>query len=279
MPEQWHGIRVRQAYCVEGGLLSKPAALDTLEVKGGDRKVRVAAVGPQEVWLCEAVANKAVSKRPLGQSTLFATVRGLVRGEIAVEDAAAAVAATDSKMADLDFDSDDAETHQPELKKARVRKPKGSITNVTRIVTVPPMAPAVAEGSEPQASAVAKGSQQPLPEGSAGNAGHTFVAHVAGQNGRKLYIELDALPWLVSRLRAEYAGQLGTEPTSSSDSPERCKVWWDFRDESWVARTAGSRIRVTVRPRMRLGFAFANFSFEEARSRALAEAKAQLDQA
>jgi hypothetical protein len=242
--------------------------LDVLEVRDGERKVQVAAVGPQEAWLCEAVANKAVSKRPLARCALFNVLRALVRGEAAAEDEPA-VAACDSKMADLNFDSDEDAPRLPEPKRARARKPKGIATNATRKVTVPPLP-----------SAVAAGSGQPLQEGSAGNAGNTFVAHIKGKHGRCLYIELDALPWFVSRLRAEHAGQLEPAVSStSSDSPVKTSIWWDFRDESWVARTAASRIRVAVRPRMRPGFEFAGLSFEDARARALEEIKGKLEEA
>ncbi len=261
--ETWHGIRVCPAISVSGGSLSRPAILDVLQVRDGDREVQMAAVGPQEVWLCEAVANKAVSKRPLGRCTLFTVVRDLVRGELAVADEEPAVAVSDARMADLNFDSDDApEVCQPDPKRARVRKSKGSSTNLSRNVTVPPLPSAVA-----------------VPNGAAGNAGNTFLAHIAGPQGRKLYVELDALPWFVSRLRAEYVGEPEPESSENSGSPTRGNIWWDFRDESWVARMADSRIRVSVRPRMRPGFDFAGLSFDDARARALEEIKGKVDAA
>jgi len=261
--EAWHGIRVSPAVSVSGGSLSRPAVLDVMQVREGDRDLRMAAVGPQEVWLCEAVANKAVSKRPLGRCALFAVVRGLVRGEPAVADEESAVAVCDNKMADLNFDSDDAaDSGQPEPKRARVQKAKCSRSNLSRQVTVPPLPSAVA-----------------VPDGAAGNAGNTFWAHVAGSKARKLYIELDALPWFVSRLRVEYAGELQPQSSQSSDSPTRSAIWWDFRDQSWVARIDDSRIRVPVVHRMRPGQDFASLSFEDARARALEEIQRKVEAA
>lgn len=262
--ETWQGIRVRRAVCVAGGFLARPAAVDTLDVEVSGRMVEVVSVGPQEPWLCEAVAKQAVSKRPLGHASLFGAVRELVRGEPDDEvDTPAVAVHSDDKMADLGFDSDDAaELRQPEQKKARVRKAKIQSTNLTRTITVP------------EVPAVAGCSGQPLHAGSAGNAGNTFVAHICGRNGKKLYIEMDALPWFVSRLRLEFVGLPAPSSASSeSPSPSKPSVWWDFRDESWCARCGESRIRVAVRARMRPGQDFARLSLDEARKRALEEIK------
>ena len=264
--ETWRGIEVRRAVCVDGGFLARPAAVDTLDVQVDGRMVEVVSVGPQETWLCDAVAKQAVSKRPLGHASLFGEVRGLVRGEPVDEVDTPAVAVHDDKMADLGFDSDDAaELRQPEPKKVRVRKAKTPTTNITRTVTVP------------EVPAVAGCSGQPLLAGSAGNAGNTFVAHISGRHGKKLYIELDVLPWFVSRLRLEFAGLSAPSSASSeSSSPSKPSIWWDFRDESWGARRGESRIRVAVRARMRPGLDFAKLSFDDARKRALDEIKEKL---
>jgi hypothetical protein len=133
-----------------------------------------------------------------------------------------------------------------------------------RVVTDPPKEPAVADVN----------SEWPAVAGSGLERRFFFAV-----DGVKLYIEVSALTWLVSFVRAELdSGGVRPIAVAGDGSPKSC-ISWDFRDECWVfrPRAGGSKTRRSkpVRSLMVAGKPYAHLTFEDARQAARAEFAAE----
>ena len=98
------------------------------------------------------------------------------------------------------------------------------------------------------------------------------------KNKTKLYIQVDALSWLVNYVKAEMDSG-GVSPVIGEDLGEAAelgKVYWDFRDNAWVARVRSAegvvvRARRNVLNRTKVGRDLAHLSFEDAKQTVYAE--------
>ena len=205
-----------------------------------------------EPWLCEAVAGQASARRPLSRSGMFKLLRAGFAPAVAEGDGT-----PDDKIQDLSFD-DAAAVGPPEK---RHRRQRGSIYKgiVVRTQAVP---------ASPTASAVAENRR-------------VLVAI----NAKKMYIEVNALSWLVNYLRTEFESgfvpAVAPAPEPDDTPGAMSKLWWDFRDDCWVGRVGQSgrrsaRKSKAVKARMATGGGLSHLSFADAKQYCYDELAAEL---
>ena len=159
-------------------------------------------------------------------------------------------------MQDLGFeDSPSTSPSPPAKKRSRGSSYKGVAVRKVTVPANPPSVPAVA-----------------------GNAGQAAVAAdrevlVAIKTNKKLFLEVDALSWLVCFLRIEFEAGFVPAVESAPAAAEAFapSVWWDFRDECWVGRERSGlsgekrrRQRKSIRSRMAPGGDLQHIAFEDA---------------
>ncbi len=223
-------------------------------------------VSPNEGWLCEVVAGQSATRRPLGRSTIFKHLRDALKSERG--DSTGAAAVPDDPIQSMAFDDSPSTSPSPPAK-AHKRSRGSSLKGVNgvdvrmpNVPADPPSVPAVA-GNAGQAAAAADRDVLAATSG-------------CGVGARKLFIEVDALSWLVCYLRCEFeAGfvpAVVSAPAVAGDTSGSCKLWWDFRDECWVGRvpqlTGDRRRRLSksVRARMTPGGDLHHMTFEAAKA-------------
>jgi hypothetical protein len=265
----WIPVQVQMQTAIRGGVDRKHHVLNLERFEFEGHEASFVLVSPQEKWLCDVVAGVCSSRRPLTRSDIFKRLRKPFTPEMA--DSICDVAAQDDRMQDLGFEDSPSSSQSPPAKTKRSRGPsyKGVIVRKVTIPADPPAVPAVA-----------------------GNAGQAAVAAnrdvLVAIKMNKLFLEVDALSWLVCFLRYEFLE--GFVPAVESalaaveDSPGIPHLWWDFRDECWVCRERPMhsddkrrRQRKSVRSRMAEGCDLHHMTFEDAKSFCYQELAATFD--
>jgi hypothetical protein len=255
----WKPVQVQTQTAIHGGVGRKHhvLALERFEFEGGE--VSFVLVSPQEGWLCEVVAGQCSSRRPLTRSDIFRRLRLAFTPEVA--DSICDVVPQDDRMQDLGFEDSPSSSQSPPAKahkRSRGKSYKGVVVRKITIPANPPAVPAVAS-----------------------NVGQAAVAAnrevLAAIKMNKLFLEIDALSWLVCFLRHEFeagfVADVVSGPASVEEIPGGPNLWWDFRDECWVCRERPMhsddkrrRQRKSVRSRMAQGCDLHHMTFEAAKA-------------
>jgi hypothetical protein len=256
----WIPVQVKTETAIRGGVGRKQHVLDIEQFEFEDREASFVQVSPNEGWLCNIIAGQCASRRPLSRSDIFKRLRdGLAP---AVADSISDGAAQDDRMHDLGFDDSPSSSPSPPAKiqkRSRASSYKGATVRKVTVPASPAVVPAVAADREV----------------------------LAAIKSNKIYIEVDALSWLVCFLRCEFeAGfvpPVESAPAAVEDTPGGAKLWWDFRDECWVGRERPipssdkrRRQRKSVRSRMAEGGDLHHMAFEDAKAFCYAELAASL---
>jgi hypothetical protein len=239
----WAPVQVRTETVIRGGLSRKLHVLAIERFEFEERQASFVIVSPSEGWLCDTVAQQVASRRPLARSTIFKLLRDAFAP--AAADSIDAGAAQDDRMQDLGFEDSPSSSQSPPSKKwKRSQGYKGVTVRTVKVPSDPPSAPALA-----------------------GHAGQDAVAAdrevLAATKLNKLFLEVDALPWLVCYLRREF--------DAVCEEAVCVKLWWDIRDECWVCRKPllpgdkPRRQRNSVRSRIAPGGDLQHMNFEEAK--------------
>jgi hypothetical protein len=184
-------------------------------------------------------------------------LRGAFASEVAGSIGAEAL--QDDRMQDLGFEDSPSTSPSPPAKlhkRSRGPSRNGVDVRVVKVPANPPSAPAVA-----------------------GNAGQAAAAAdrevLAANKATKLFIEVDALSWLVCFLRSEFESGFVPAVESAPAAAEVVApaVWWDFRDECWVGRERPGlsgekrrRHRKSIRSRVAPGGDLQHMTFENAKT-------------
>jgi hypothetical protein len=287
----WRPLDVRSKLCISGGFSapSKAHVLDTRVIMKGNRDITFVQVGTSISWLCEVAAQQHATRRPLARVGVFESLRKAACGSAVAVDSLAcgSAVAVDSlaahdKMDDFALDDDPAveDDAPPSAKKPRRCKLPAKMRGplVVELFAHDYSASAkdfrVVEG-RPEQPAVAGANSEHLAVAGSGLERRFFVA----VDGVKLYIEVSALAWLVTYVKAELeSGGVRPIAVADADSPKSC-ISWDFRDECWVfrSRAGGSSTRKSkpVRSLMAAGKPYAHLKFEDARQAARADFAAE----
>ena len=165
-------------------------------------------------WLCEMATGQNVCQRPMARVRIVRDLMELASAGDGAQDT------KDNLMQGLTFDSDSSDDFETPKKKRRsllvsreaVRAIAGNSMILKRNLKVP----------ESPASRDQKLS--------------VFV--VVDERGR-LWLETEALPWLLNYIRAEKesGGVVAVEDSSSTvvETPTSSRIHWDFASESWRA--------------------------------------------
>ena len=239
-------VQVEWELCVKGGLLTAPKMVQSRTVKHSKRDIQFISISHQDAWLCEIVTGKPVSRRPLSKSTLISDLRRAVDASAGV-DSGVSVEKKD-KMNELDFPDSEPE-RDPTPKKRRTHRP--SKTGDPEVVDIlgPPSASSPGECRKLRALL----------------------------SGSSLWLEVDALPWLVHRIREELGSTaIGAAPDDASPTPSASGIYWDFRDDRWMGNATTKcgvkEVRTgPVRRRMAKGKDLESLSFADAKDRVFTE--------
>jgi hypothetical protein len=252
-------VQVQTEIAIRGGVSRKHHVLTIERFEFQERDESFVNVSPCDAWLCEVVTGQGSSRRPLTRSSLFKLVRDALLPDEA--NSIVDVAAQDDRMQDLGFEDSVSSSSSPPAKKNKRSRNvtyRGVVVRQIKVPANPSVVPAVA-----------------------GNAGQAAVAAdreiLAAIKLNKLFIDVNALSWLVCFLRCEFeAGfvpAVVSAPATVVDTPGAIAVWWDFRDECWVGRerpgSSGDkrrRQRKSVRSRMAPSGDLHNMTFEAAKA-------------
>ena len=169
-------------------------------------------LGSKEMWLREMATGQAAYNRPLSRVRIFRVLTEALTGDDG---------AVDQKMASLAFGDEEAEVVEiPELDKTPPRKRKVKSSVVTELPS--------------STTEICKRVQVPsLPRPHA----KQITVAVALDKQRRLWVHVDSLPWLLQFIKEEKEAG-GVEPVESSsvDEWQSSRIYWNFRDASWIAR-------------------------------------------
>ena len=206
--------------CIRGGPLTSPVALPLVPIASPSGEVvQFVPISKDEKWLILAITGAIKTKRTLKRCKIFQIIRdglhvaeGQGRGELGAAEA--------DPMDSMAFD--DEEASESPTKKAKLKSHRRMDGKVKRVakgqqiisIEVPAQASSVEE--------------------------KRVVRAMEYRN--KLMLERDALPWLLKYIRAEM--ESGSVPPVedgdfSSGSQPDCSIYWDFRDDCWIAEARG----------------------------------------
>ncbi len=291
-------VHAKWCLTLSGGLLKSPAAVETTTARHDDRDVHFLHVTGITPWLCLMVCGEGACKRPLSRCTIIGKLRKLVYGAdcdagsgdgirgCGVADGIRGGGAKlddDDKMAALLDDVGD----EPELaptprakrhRSARVPDEVVSITVPQSAVACDPADAKPADAVPADAGSVADVVDVlPADAGLAADAaGDRSMLCLRRKDNRGLYIEIDALSWLVHTLRMERdAGGVKLHPQKSERKTG--DIWWDFANSRWncaVQVADGSWQKRGQPVRCRMASDLSNMTFEDAKARVYEEMKA-----
>jgi hypothetical protein len=258
----WTPVQVQTETTIRGGVGRKHHVLSVERFLFEDRESSFTIVSPNETWLCEIVAGQSSSRRPLARSSIFKHLRCAFASEVAGSIGAEAL--QDERMQDLGFEDSPSTSPSPAAKahkRSRGPSHKGVDVRIVKVPADPPSAPAVAGNAGSGEPAVcARGGDREI---------------LAATKAMKLFIEVNALSWLVCFLRREFdAGFVpAVESAPAVAAAFAPAVWWDFRDECWVGRERSGlsgekrrRQRKSIRSRMAPGGDLQHMTFENAKT-------------
>ena len=203
-------------------------------------------VSKSEAWLVEAVSGKHFSQRVLKRSTAFQDLKDAALRTLAEQCRAPADAGDDPRMSALRYQEDsDSEEH---VEATPVRKRRRSSAAHDQVgVASPEKTPMPAVAAAPVVVRM-KQTATTSPE-------QLHDVRVV-LRGKALLLGVSSVPWLIGYLMQEMEdGGVAMEAEASADAePGPGTVYWEFRDESWVAkvRTHWSYLvkRFPIRSRM-----------------------------
>ena len=228
-PKTFHPVKFGRSLTISGGHTpGKQYVLDTQEfaftcglgVASGVTEVKkeCVLVSSQAAWLCEMATGQAVYQRPLSRVNILNEIRQRVTHNSEEPNA-------DGKMAALAFDDDDETLETP--KKRKRGKQESTET------------PAVA------GAAICKRIQVPQ----AWRDKSKSAIYAAIDCKRRLWLDIESLPWLIQYVKEEKESG-GVAPVEEKDirgggeqadseasaGAETFRIYWNFRDDGWVAR-------------------------------------------
>ena len=214
----FHAVVLKRSLVLTGGYSGKQFVPDTQEfdfICGGGEipqadvvRKECVKISHKQAWLNEIATGEAMYMRPLARVRIVRELSQLVAGGDA--------AGPDAQMAALAFDSedsDDAETPKKQPTPSKRRRKSN--------------APAFAG---PETCKVVEVPEQPTP------GSKKIFVHAALDRCRRLWLDTEALPWLIQYIRAEKASG-GLQPVV--DEPQAqpgSRIYWNFRDNNWIAR-------------------------------------------
>ena len=231
-------LQITMQLTVKGGLLHQPRCLDARPAWFEGREVQFVPVANSEDWVCQMASGKGAHQRPLARCTVMAELRRKVMEHVSMD------SAMGDPMCDMAFaDAAPVKVRLLEQVSAYGKKQMRRDTASSEAAVVPVLMKAC-----PGASADAEGKRV------------LILMH-----GHKMFMEVNALPWLLQYLLDEL-DCAGAKPVL--DGP---KHWWDLHNDCWAGRFkthAGTQVRKTasVRRRMWHGGDCSDLSFEDAKS-------------
>ena len=208
----WRAPSVGARTCVEGGYLRQARPIYTEVFRGdGGRDGVFTSVGKTEGWLAEAVTGKHVSTRCLHRTSIFEDMRAKALHEkYRVAD----------RMSDLAYEDDSAMPCETPRRKKRRDEAGGA-----------------AREQAPLSPEKVSGTPVCICMKSVASADVESVDVSVVLRRKKLFLSVAALPWLLGYLQAELEdGVVIAEDVQEEEKEAEHKVWWDFRDSTWVAR-------------------------------------------
>ena len=236
----FHTVQVRVGMSIKGGLSRQTHNLEVAEYDYQGVLVKCTPISSQLTWLCSVCADSCPSRRPLGRCSVFRLLQrqfigsGESNGESVVTD-------SDDRMAALGFDDDAPKPIVPSLEAARKTTNRKATTFAL---------PVVAEVEVPASPSVVTDKRKVI----------------VVMRGKKMFIEVDALSWLVNFVREEVDNG-GVKPIASDPAPKP-SILWDWRDEAWFLKSTadgGGRTRSSMSIRRRLATDLSRLTFQEAR--------------
>ena len=169
----------------------------------------------KEPWLCEIATGQAVFQRPLARVRIIRDMcHQLANGKGDV----------DKKLASLAFDDGDSEDVATPIKgqkPGRDRKKKSTAV----------AGPEICKQLDMPAMPHSRASNVPV--------------HAALDKQRRLWLDITALPWLIRFIKQEKE-EGGVAPVEDAlattaaaiaeDSKQTSRIYWNFRDDNWIAR-------------------------------------------
>ena len=226
-PRTFHPVKLGRSLTISGGHTpGKQHVLHTQEftftrghgdAAGVEVKKECVLIFSKAAWLCEMATGQAVYQRPLTRVNILNEIRQRV---INNEDSAA-----DGKMAALAFDDDEGDDEKLETPKKRKRGKEESTET-----------PAVAGAAICQRIQVPQSWRDKS----------KCAIYVALDSKRRLWLDIEALPWFIQYVKdekesggvapVEKAIRGGREQDSASAVAETFRIYWNFRDDGWIAR-------------------------------------------
>ena len=211
-------VQVEMQLSIKGGRLKTSRLVQTCKEKYEDEEITLVTVSNEASWLCEMVSGKAASRHPLKRTSVLQQLRRLLSvdgSSSSLEEGGSEekpVPAVADKMDTLGFDDSEPEVDPTPKKRRRKQGQLAAVVPEGVVVKVP--APSVSSSLEEKRSVRVM------------------------KKGRFLWLEMDALPWLVHALRQEYdTGGLPSPPPEQLVSGQASSgIYWDFRDDRWIAK-------------------------------------------
>ena len=214
----FHPVVLKRSLVLTGGYSGKQFVPQTQEFEficdggevpqGGVARKECVRISHKEAWLNEIAAGEATYTRPLARVRIVRELTELVAGGNA--------AGPDAQMAALAFDSEDSDDAETPKKQPAPSKRKRNNNP-----------PAVAG---PATCKVVEVAEQPTP------GSKKIFVHAALDCRRRLWLDTEALPWLIQYVRAEKASG-GLQPVVQEPQLQTGeRIYWNFRDNNWIAR-------------------------------------------
>ena len=215
----FHALSMRRSLTLTGGYSGKQFVPQTREFEftrdggetaaGGVDLKECVAISHKDAWLCEIATGQPKCQRPLARVRIVRELTQLLGG--------GSFESEDKKMATLAFDSEDSDdAHETPKKSAPPRK------------RTKKNHPAVAGAATCKLLEV---QETPSPRSK------KIRVYAALDKSRRLWLDVDALPWLIQYVKEEKASG-GLDPVD--DAPESTvverRIYWNFRDSNWIAR-------------------------------------------
>ena len=226
-------LQITMQLTVKGGLLHQPRCLDARPAWLEGREVQFVPVANSEDWVCQMASGKGAHQRPLARCKVMAELRRKVMEHVSMDSAMV------DPMCDMTFANAAPVKLRPQMRRD---------TDSSEAAVVPVLMKAC-----PGASADAEGKRV------------LILMH-----GHKMFMEVNALPWLLNYLLDEL-DSAGAEPVLESPKKDDAVIWWDLHHDCWAGRFKtpdGKNVRKTASVRWRMGDAgdLGDMSFEDAKS-------------
>ena len=205
--------------CIRGGPLTSPVVLPLVPIDSASGAVvQFVPISKDEKWLIFATVGGIKNKRSLKRCTVFQTIRDGLR--VAEETGRGELGAAEADPMDsIAFDDEESESPTKKLRVKSHQRVHGALKRISKqnqitSIEVPAQASSVEEKR---------------------------VVRVT-EYRNKLMIAQDAVPWLLKYINAEMESG-SVPPVEDGDSPSGSQqsgsIYWDFRDDCWIAEARG----------------------------------------